>query len=577
VHEIVRMPTDLVRGSHAASLGNPLLYEMTRLRTVLYPVVSEEEVSLVRAFRVPDERSFGLFGTARLSSAAPDHLIDEVLGSPDALAGGITVRASGHLRTSASARASSAIDGDTTTTWTSDTAIDTEGQWIEVELAEPTTFDRLDLQVVADGRHSVPTKLRLDVDGVTREVDVPAVVDGAVRGVTAAASVSFEAVTGTSMRVSIVGVRAVETVDYDSGRTTALPVAVAELGIPGVQPVDAPRVIATPCRDDLVEIDGRPVSVRVTGDVDGELEIRQCEQGGSPGAIELEPGRHVVRAVPGSTTGLDVDGLVLASDAGGSALADRVEVSELLAPTAPPAPRVEVIDDGRTRIEARVRDAQEPFWLVLGQSFNRGWHAEVGGRDLGEPQLIDGLANGWRVDPQQRSFRVTFTWAPQRWVWVGIAVSALTLLACLVLALRGRSRAVESQGEEPVEGSAFDAAGVSPTRAVTVATTGATALVTAALVAPWVGVITGAAVFVVLVRGRLRWLLTLGAPLALAAVAGYVLVQQTRHSYEPGLSWPARFDDVHALGLLAVMLLAADVVVEQVRGRAARRANLPLE
>ena len=39
-----------------------------------------------------------------------------------------------------------------------------------------------------------------------------------------------------------------------------------------------------------------------------------------------------------------------------------------------------------------------PSWLVLGESFNKGWRARCNGKDLGAPRPIEGYANGWLVD-----------------------------------------------------------------------------------------------------------------------------------------------------------------------------------
>ena len=55
----------------------------------------------------------------------------------------------------------------------------------------------------------------------------------------------------------------------------------------------------------------------------------------------------------------------------------------------------------------------EPFWLVLGQSFNSGWSASIDGEGIGDPELVDGFANGWQVVPDADSFVVDLRFAPQ--------------------------------------------------------------------------------------------------------------------------------------------------------------------
>ncbi len=50
---------------------------------VVPPRYSEDETALVRRFRVPDARVFGGGGTARLNPAAPDDVLDSLLGIPE--------------------------------------------------------------------------------------------------------------------------------------------------------------------------------------------------------------------------------------------------------------------------------------------------------------------------------------------------------------------------------------------------------------------------------------------------------------------------------------------------------------
>src|SRR6185312_3528956 len=79
--EIVRMPTDLVDAVGTGAADRPLVYEMTRLRTVVVPPhTSQDEVALVRRFTVPDGRTFGAAGTARLATDASDPALDAALG-----------------------------------------------------------------------------------------------------------------------------------------------------------------------------------------------------------------------------------------------------------------------------------------------------------------------------------------------------------------------------------------------------------------------------------------------------------------------------------------------------------------
>ena len=295
VDEVVQMPTDLVRRTAGRSAQQPLAYAMTRQRTVLAPPhIAEEEPTLARSFTVPTDRDFTLGGAARLSFTAPGPVTDSLLGIPGADAGGVTVQSSGSLSTSLEARGSAALDGVDTTSWT--TPFDNPvGQWLDVTVPRPVTFDQLGLVVIADGRHSVPTKLRIDAGGTTQVVDVPAVPDSPTADTTVRVPVTFAPMTGSDVRVSIEAVRPVTTTEYFSQTPRVVPAAIAELGIPGVtRPAPAP-VLDSGCRTDLATLDGQPLPIRVSGDTGtasqhGALQLEAC--GAAP--VHLSAGQHIL-------------------------------------------------------------------------------------------------------------------------------------------------------------------------------------------------------------------------------------------------------------------------------------------
>jgi hypothetical protein len=74
-----------------------------------------------------------------------------------------------------------------------------------------------------------------------------------------------------------------------------------------------------------------------------------------------------------------------------------------------------------------------PAWLVLGESFDRGWRAWCNGHALGQPVAMDGYANAWPVEPGCTTAR--FAFAPQKPVHVIQWLSALACLALLAIAL----------------------------------------------------------------------------------------------------------------------------------------------
>ena len=114
------------------------------------------------------------------------------------------------------------------------------------------------------------------------------------------------------MRVTVLAARVRTTVNYFSGRPQPLPVAVAELGLPGARRSGTvSAAVRAACRSDLVTVDGRPVGVRVVGSradaaARRALSVEPC--GPQVGGLVLGPGAHVVRTrrVHNHTIGADV-------------------------------------------------------------------------------------------------------------------------------------------------------------------------------------------------------------------------------------------------------------------------------
>jgi hypothetical protein len=100
-----------------------------------------------------------------------------------------------------------------------------------------------------------------------------------------------------------------------------------------------------------------------------------------------------------------------------------------------------VLDPGKTgrgrHEDVRVR-VSGPSWLVLGESFNRGWRATCDGRDLGAPVPMQGYANGWPVPAG--CAKAAFSFAPNRVLAVADVISLVACLALLVLLLVRRPR-----------------------------------------------------------------------------------------------------------------------------------------
>jgi hypothetical protein len=435
--EVVRMPTDLLHAAGTASLGHRLTLVMTRQRTAPVPPRTDPEVDVQRVVSLPTARTFSVTGIARVSSLVPDDDIDRLLGT---VIPGVTAYSSGRLPGDIQDRASSTLDADQHTVWSPGLGPQA-GNWLEYDLARPLTFNHLSMAVVTDGRHSVPTAMTVSAGGQSRSVALPPLHDVAGQGATQTVTVQFPALSGTNIRVTFDALRPVTDLDYYSGTQVELPMAVAEVAVPGMPgPRPTPAQIPSTCRSDLLSVDGVPVPVTVSGasataSTSSALQLRGC--GPAAAGVTLGPGQHEIATQPGSRPGVDlnVDSLALDSAPGGGALpaglGGRVAAAE-----SGPAPTMKVQSSGTTSANVVVHAPTAPFWLVLGQSTNSGWHASASGADLGPPQLVDGYANGWLVTPSTpgRDMVITLRWTPQRMVWAALAASAVALALCLALA-----------------------------------------------------------------------------------------------------------------------------------------------
>ncbi|MGH3185205.1 MAG: hypothetical protein ACRDOE_25320, partial [Streptosporangiaceae bacterium] len=335
-------------------------------------------------------------------------------------------------------RASSTLDGNLATVWSPGLGPQA-GNWLEYDLAHPVTFDQLSMAVVTDGRHSVPTAVTVSAGGQSRTVALPKLADLHAPWATQNVTVGFPALTGPNVRVTFDTVRSVTDLDYYSDSQVELPLGIAEMDIPGMpRAVPGPAQLPAPCRSDVLSVDGVAVPISISGSTAsagslGTLAVQGC--GSAANGISLGAGPHQVRTQPGFPPGVDVniDSLVLDSAPNGTALpttpAGRAQPAQ-----SGGAPTLTVAHSSTTSARVVVHDATAPFWLVLGESTNAGWHATTGtGTDLGAPALIDGYANGWLVTPSKpgQDIVITLEWTPKRLVWVALVTSGAILVLCV--------------------------------------------------------------------------------------------------------------------------------------------------
>lgn len=578
VHELVRLPEDLLGDLGPASRNHPLDLLMTRQRVAPYNAVrSDPELSIRRTWTLPTARAFSLAGLARVNDHAAPWVIDGLLGLPSLEHGGIKVTESRHLPGSTVSRASAAIDGRSSTAWTTgfSTAID---DWAQYQLAKPITVDHFDVAVRADGNHSVPTSLRIDVDGASQTVKLPPVADDPKDPVKHLSVALPKPMRGRTVKFTIAAQRTVTTTDWYSQSPIAMPVAVVDWGVKGLAVKTPAGAVPSTCRTDLLRVDGKPVGISLDGGVgqaaDGSgVRVRTCGLDSARG-LSLGKGEHVLEAAPGIDTGVDLDQLNLRSAAGG-----KPGPTGGLLTKAAAGPATKVTANHRTAIDAHVARSDRPTWLVLGQSYNEGWHASANGHDLGPPTLVNGYANGWRVDTSKGPVTVKLRWTPQRAVWIAMVISLIAMLGAIALALWPlRRRLAPMAAEETAMGLDPDASvprslslvrsvrygGPAPRWTEMAAVTVGAFAIGFVVVSLWAGLAAGAISFACVRWRQARPVVTFGAPACLLICGVYYVGYQLVCSLRVDFGWPMQLGAVHQVAWMAVILLVIDVVVDRV-------------
>jgi arabinofuranan 3-O-arabinosyltransferase len=619
--ETVSMPQDLLRATGSSSLSDPLSLIMTRQRSSGFSPRNDTELTLSRTFWLPTARTFALTGQSRVSALADDATVATAVGGTGTGPSAVVASSSSRLVGDVTSGALAAVDGNPATAWQSALGGQQAGSWVQYSLARPVAFATLGLQVVSDGRHSVPTAIIVSAGGRSESATLAPIAPSSVAGSVVDVPVRLATpLTGSVVRVTFTRVRVVTTLDYNTQSATALPLGIAEVGIPGVAAPALPAALPATCRTDLVTVDGSPLWVRVSGSVADALARRPLSVslcGPDASGVALGPGNHTLASASGQLVGLDIDQLALASAAGGAATIVSPS-GQLSAPQREPAPVVTVVHQTATAIHlsvASVPARSAPFELVMGQSINSGWQATVNGHSLGTPVLIDGFANGWTVDLSQLGasvhhgvMDVTLTWAPQKRVDVAVIVSTLGILACLVLAMipagrwRRRRRNRARSGEpEVVRGATANGESDRATRAdVPVSVPNdqdpglisrhdpspplpklsaalwiavAVGLIAGAISAPLTGVAVATATFLALRSPRLRPALGFIAVALILSVAAFITIRQGIHPERPDGGWPAAFGTADSLAWAAVVFLGADGVIELMARRSRRLAE----
>lgn len=609
--EALRLPSDLLHAAGPSSQSHQLDVLLNRIRAQVTPGRTDPEPSMARVFTLPTSRSFSVSGAARISTLDPDPQVNDLLGvapTQPVPAGDATITqasSSSRLPGDLAAGSAAAVDGTAATAWMPGLG-NQVGNWVSYDLSQPVTFDHLDLAVVADGKHSIPTRVTVSTPSGSESVALPHIDPGAGRpqGSVTPVALHFPALSGSSIKLTIDAVDPHNFLDYLSEHTNTDPVGLAEIQIPGVDTLTTPPTIPTRCYSNLVTIDGHSVDIAISGTTaealaNQGLTIRAC--GSSAGGITLPAGQQLVTTATQQAAGMNVDTLDLGSAAGGQAL-PLLANGQLPAPPHHASPATTVQAQGRTQVTVRVHGQGKGFWLILGQSQSRGWQATTSnGHALGSSTLIDGYANAWYVPGAiaKGPLTITMTWTPQRVVNVALILSAITLLLCLVLVIvparrltlrRRRARSLprhapasagatldEERDEAMVAGAAepfhpllislVRSDGAAPRWRPTLLLGLIGGLAAGFFIQPLAGLVIAAVLVLELRVARARALVVAAIVALMLSLAGYMMWAQWRNGYLPDITWPARFGPANSLAWMAVALLGVDGLVQVVRHR----------
>ena len=235
VRQVVQMPTRMLTSLGPSSAADRLTVVMTRQRTSQYPPRDDPETTISRQFTLPTARTFTLTGSASLSALIPDDEVDRLVGRATTPATTVLdAYSSGRLPGDVQATASATVDGNPATAWQPGLGSKAQvGSTLTYDLAKPQALSSLAMQVIADGRHSVPTAMTITSGNQVRSVTLPPIADGTVPGAVTTVPVSFPALTGSHFVVTFTGVRPEYAANYYSAGPLELPLGIAEIGLPG--------------------------------------------------------------------------------------------------------------------------------------------------------------------------------------------------------------------------------------------------------------------------------------------------------------------------------------------------------
>ena len=529
------LPTSLLHKAGSAAATDTLSIVVSRLRSSPFPPRLDPENGLIRYFELPYARSFTGAGTITLNPGAADQTINTIIGrAPSAGTSVIATASSSHITGSLINQSWNAFDGSTGTAW--EPRLHTGvGEWVQEKLNHPVRLSTFTLSLVNDGYHMLPTEMSVSNGTTSEKFNVPVTMAPRTGTLNTVQSftITVPAMTGSTFRFTTEKYQYTTVIDRVSGGTNFPPIGIANIAIPGVHAGVTPTSFSTGCRSDLFRIDGTPIPIEMSGSVASalagdSLSFHTC--GSHP--VTLSVGTHSLSSTSGLTTGINLNDVRLTSP--GTNVGAAASLSNLHGSWY-----------GRTVVRATVSPADANHWVVLGQSFGPGWHAVLGGQDLGSPTLVDGASMGWRIPTTvTHNETIAFIWEPQKTVLYALVLSGLGLLAVCFMAIfdlpRRRRLTAHEQDEEHLDSSPSFGGFVGGLSAPPILLY-STAIVTALCVSLWLLPFTLLAAFLWTKRSEIGRVL--GAVALGALVTGIIIsISATLGTWPRDINWPSHVD-----------------------------------
>ena len=279
------------------------------------------------------------------------------------------------------------------------------------------------------------------------------------------------------------------------------------------------------CRDDLIDIDGIGIPVRIENLSAGRVTISSC------GPSTVTAGRRLLATT--SSSDIAIDHVVLRS-----VRANRATPSTVIP-----------LESSRTQRSSIVPACSNPCWIELADGANFGWSASLAGRSLSAPMASAGGRLLWSIAPSAETRSFSARWTPQIRLWVGLGVTVLGLVLSLVVLSTSRLRRRSSTSLDRIRSSSEPES--SPLGPISVV--GLALAAGFILISPFFGIL--AAVITALCGRRNRLLGTVGLILTGLGLL-FVVAQLIRTGAQPGFGWPSVFHRAHRPTLLGILLVA---------------------